>query len=132
MGVKLSPDPFPEQAIFVRSDHYPLAKRGVPAVMLATGMANGGAAAWETFLANTYHKPSDDLSQPIVWKAGARFAELNYRAVRLLADADTRAQWYAGDYFGNLFAPRAPRRPRRYENEASSSGSVRRRDRFRV
>jgi len=109
MGVKLSPDPFPEQAIFVRSDHYPLAKRGVPAVMLATGMANGGAAAWETFLANTYHKPSDDLSQPIVWKAGARFAELNYRAVRLLADADTRAQWYAGDYFGNLFAPRAPK-----------------------
>jgi hypothetical protein len=109
MGVKLSPDPFPEQAIFVRSDHYPLAKRGVPAVMLATGMANGGAAAWEMFLANTYHKPSDDLSQPIVWKAGARFAELTYRAVRLLADADTRALWYAGDYFGNLFAPRAPK-----------------------
>jgi hypothetical protein len=109
MGVKLSPDPFPEQAIFVRSDHYPLAKRGVPAVMLATGMANGGAKAWEAFLANTYHKPSDDLSQPIVWKAGARFAELNYRAVRSLADADARAQWYAGDYFGNLFAPRAPK-----------------------
>ena len=109
MGVKLSPDPMPEQAIFVRSDHYPLAKRGVPAVMLATGMANGGSAAWATFLEKHYHQPSDDLSQPIVWKAGARFAELNYRAVRLLADADARAQWYAGDYFGNLFAPKAPK-----------------------
>jgi Zn-dependent M28 family amino/carboxypeptidase len=109
MGVKLSPDPMPEQAIFVRSDHYPLAKQGVPAVMLATGMANGGSAAWATFLEKHYHQPSDDLSQPIVWQAGARFAELNYRAVRVLADADARAQWYAGDYFGNLFAPRAPK-----------------------
>jgi len=109
MGAKLSPDPMPEQAIFVRSDHYPLAKRGVPAIMLATGMANGGAAAWQKFMTSNYHQPSDDLSQPIVWKAGARFAELNYRAVRLLADADGPAQWYADDYFGNLFAARAPK-----------------------
>lgn len=109
MGVKLSPDPMPEQAIFVRSDHYPLAKRGVPAIMLATGMANGGAAAWQKFMTSNYHQPSDDLSQPISWKAGARFAELNYRAVRLLADGDRPAQWYANDYFGNLFAARAPK-----------------------
>jgi hypothetical protein len=77
--------------------------------MLATGMANGGSAAWATFFEKHYHQPSDDLSQAIVWKSGARFAELNYRALRLLADADTRAQWYAGDYFGNLFAPKAPK-----------------------
>ena len=51
MGVKLSPDPMPEQAIFVRSDHYAMVKAGVPAVMLATGMANGGQAAWMKFSA---------------------------------------------------------------------------------
>jgi peptidase M28-like protein len=109
MGVTFSADPMPEQAVFVRSDHYAMVQAGVPAVMLATGMANGGAAAWATYLANNYHQPSDDLSQPIVWSAGAKFAELNYRIVRALADADARVQWYAGDYFGDLFAPKAPK-----------------------
>jgi Zn-dependent M28 family amino/carboxypeptidase len=109
MGVTLSPDPMPEQAIFVRSDHYAMVKVGVPAVMLATGMANGGQAAWAKYLANNYHKPSDDSSQPIVWAAGAKFAELNYRVVRALADDDADVRWYEGDYFGNLFAPKAPK-----------------------
>jgi len=112
MGVKLSPDPMPEQAIFTRSDHYAMVKVGVPAVMLATGMANGGEAAWSKFLANNYHQPSDDLSQPIVWSAGAKFAELNYRVVRALADAEERAHWYTGDYFGNLFAADAAKVPK--------------------
>ena len=107
MNVKLSPDPMPEQAVFVRSDHYPMVKMGVPAVMLATGMANGGDAAWGKYLANNYHQPSDDLSRPILWTAGAKFAELNYRVVRALADADTPARWYAHDYFGDRFAPKA-------------------------
>lgn len=112
MGVKMSPDPMPEQAVFVRSDHYAMVKAGVPAVMLATGMANGGEAAWGKFLSNTYHQPSDDLSQPILWQAGAKFAELNYRVVRELADADQPARWYANDYFGDLFAPKASKVPK--------------------
>jgi Zn-dependent M28 family amino/carboxypeptidase len=112
MGITVSPDPMPEQAVFVRSDHYAMVKAGVPAVMLATGMAGGGAAAWAGFLGTRYHQPSDDLTQPILWNAGARFAELNYRVVRELADADVPARWYAGDYFGNLFAPKSPRVPK--------------------
>jgi hypothetical protein len=72
-------------------------------------MANGGGAAWAKYLANNYHKPSDDVSQAIVWSAGAKFAELNYRVVRALADDDVGARWYATDYFGNLFAPKAPK-----------------------
>jgi Zn-dependent M28 family amino/carboxypeptidase len=107
MGVKLSPDPMPEQAVFVRSDHYAMVRVGVPAVMLATGMANGGEAAWPKFLSTHYHHPSDDMSQPIVWSAGAKFAELNYRVLRTLADDDAPVQWYAKDYFGDLFAPKA-------------------------
>jgi hypothetical protein len=112
MGVKLSPDPMPEEAIFVRSDHYAMVKVGVPAVMLATGMANDGQAAWARFLGTHYHQPSDDLTQPIVWASGARFAELNYRVMKALADADAPARWYANDYFGNLFAARAPKAAR--------------------
>jgi Zn-dependent M28 family amino/carboxypeptidase len=112
MGVSLSPDPMPEQSIFIRSDHYAMAKVGVPAVMLATGMANGGQAAWSSFLRTNYHNPGDDLSQPFHWQAGARFAELNYRTVRTLGDAGEPARWYEGDYFGNLFAPNAKKAQR--------------------
>jgi hypothetical protein len=107
MGITLSPDPMPEQAVFVRSDHYAMVKQGVPAVMLATGMANGGDKAWASFLSTHYHRPSDDLSLPIVWSAGAKFAEFNYRVVRALADGDRRPQWFANDYFGDRFAPKA-------------------------
>src|SRR5262249_7903679 len=91
---------------------YAMVKMGIPAVMFATGMANGGQAAWTKFLATHYHQPSDDLSQPLVWSAGARFAELNYRVVRALADASSQPRWYADDYFGNRFARAAPKAAR--------------------
>jgi hypothetical protein len=112
MGVAVSPDPMPEEAIFVRSDHYRFVTRGVPAILLMTGFANGGAPIWKDFLANTYHKVNDDLSQPILWEQGARYAELNYRISRALADADQRPLWYKGDYFGDTFAPGQPRAER--------------------
>ena len=104
MGVALGPDPMPEEALFVRSDHYPFVLRGVPATFLMTGHANGGAEVWRRFLASIYHKPNDDLSQPISWRSGARFAELNYRIARTLADGDRRPRWYPNDYFGDSFA----------------------------
>ena len=56
--------------------------------------------------------PQDDVSQPIHWKAGARFADLNYRIARQMADADQRPMWYAGDYFGDTFAPGQPKAKR--------------------
>lgn len=112
MKVSVSPDPMPQETLFVRSDHYPFVQRGVPAVFLMTGYANGGQQAWQKFLAGTYHSVKDDLGQPIRWEAGARFAELNYRIARNMADADQRPMWYAGDYFGETFAPSQPKAKR--------------------
>jgi hypothetical protein len=109
MGVAVSPDPMPQETIFVRSDHYRFVTRGIPGILLMTGYANGGEAVWKDFLAHTYHKPNDDLSQHILWDQGARYAELNYRISRTLADADQRPLWYKGDYFGDTFAPGRPR-----------------------
>ena len=109
MGVSVSPDPMPEEAIFVRSDHYRFVTRGIPAILLMTGHANGGKAEWEKFLGDVYHKPHDDLEQKILWDQGARYAQLNYRIARALADADSRPLWYRGDYFGDSFAPGLPR-----------------------
>jgi Zn-dependent M28 family amino/carboxypeptidase len=109
MNLKLSPDPMPEQGIFTRSDHYMFVKQGVPAVFLATGYANGGEAQWNKFLEGNYHHPGDDMSQPIDWQSGARFAEANYRIMRAMADSDSPPLWYQGDFFGDTFAPHAMR-----------------------
>jgi hypothetical protein len=109
MGITVSPDPMPQETIFVRSDHYRFVLRGVPAILMFTGYANGGKAHWDHFLGKVYHTPQDDLSQPINWVAAARYGELNYRIARTLADEPRRPLWYRGDYFGDTYAPGQPR-----------------------
>jgi len=112
MGLKLSPDPEPEQNTFVRSDHYSFVQQGVPSIYLSTGYANGGKAAWKEYEDKHYHDPSDDMSQPINWAAGAKFARINYLIARDLADAPLAPRWYSGDYFGDKFAPNGARAPK--------------------
>ncbi len=109
VGVALSPDPIPEEGVFTRSDHYRFVQQGIPAVFLATGFADGGGEIFQNFLATHYHQPTDDLALPFNWEAGAKFAGVNYRIVRAIADADTRPLWYEGNFFGDEFAPKAPR-----------------------
>ena len=103
VGVGLAPDPIPEQAIFVRSDHFRFVQKGVPSVFLWPGPGNGGKAATDAFLKGCYHHPCDDVSQPILWDQGVRFVEVNYRIAREIADAAVRPVWNKGDYFGTLY-----------------------------
>ena len=111
-GIKLSPDPAPEQTSFVRTDHYPFVKQGVPAVSLDLGPAGSGAKATEDFIANHYHRVSDDMKLSFDWAAAAKFAKINYLIARQLADAADPPLWYKDDYFGEQFAKGAPKAPR--------------------
>jgi hypothetical protein len=103
IGVGLSPDPMPEEAIFVRSDHFRFVQKGVPSVFLWPGQKGPGKTAVADFMGNCYHKPCDDLTQPILWDQGVRFVDANYRIARGIADAADRPRWNKGDYFGLLF-----------------------------
>lgn len=103
MGVALSPDPMPDQGLFTRSDHYRFVEQGVPSVFLVVGFGNGGEAVFADFLKNNYHKPGDDTAQGIKYDAAARFAELNYRIAKAIADAPERPRWKESDFFGELF-----------------------------
>ncbi len=103
LGVTLSPDPIPEMSIFVRSDHYNFVRKGVPSIFLWPGLKGPGKAAFETFMQRCYHRPCDDLSQPIRWDQGVRFVDANYRIAREIADAPDRPRWNRGDYFGTLY-----------------------------
>jgi len=104
MNVKLSPDPMPDEGIFTRSDHYRFVEQGVPAVFLITGFANGGEAAFTDFMAKHYHKPSDDMTLPIRFDVGAKFAKLNYEITRELAETPVKPSWNKGDFFGEKYA----------------------------
>ena len=109
-GYTMSPDPMPEQNIFVRSDQYSLVKKGVPAVYLmpgftATDKAVNGQQVFGGFLASHYHKPSDDLSLPMDLAAVERFARANLAVARAIADDPVDPAWKPGNFFGKLFGP---------------------------
>ncbi len=103
MNVGLSPDPMPEEGLFTRSDHFRFVERGVPSIFLMTGFQNGGEVAFRGFMKDHYHKPTDDLSQPIHYEVGAKFMRLNYEIAREIVDADEKPAWTEGDFFGELF-----------------------------
>ena len=102
----------PEEHLFVRSDHYSFVKQGVPSVMLATGVRNGGQKTFHEFLAKTYHSPADQLDLPFDWGSAAKFAQVNYAVARDLADAPARPRWYADSPFGAQFAKDQPKAAR--------------------
>jgi Zn-dependent M28 family amino/carboxypeptidase len=105
MGVALSEDPLPQEGLFTRSDHYRFVQEGVPSVFLMTGFANGGREKFTDFLATHYHKVSDQLSLPIDWRAGAKFARINYEIAREIADSPEVPRWYSDSFFGKVLAP---------------------------
>ena len=118
LGLALSPDPVPEEVVFVRSDQYAFIRAGVPAVYLDGGVlaapSSAGKVADATtaphlasreFLRNCYHQPCDDADQPIQYRDAARLARLNARIGQLVGAAETAPRWNPGDFFGDRFAP---------------------------
>lgn len=104
-GRSYSPDPRPEAGSFFRSDHFPFAKRGVPAISFGSGqdLLDGGreaGAAWSrAYTADRYHQPSDELTPDWRFDGIAADAELLYALGRRLADSDVWPEWKAGSEF---------------------------------
>jgi len=105
----LTPDPTPEENIFVRSDQYMFVRQGVPSIFLCAGIRSRdpnidlGSLAKE-FRDHRYHMPSDDLSQSIHYPSLAGLARVNVRIVREVANAAARPSWNPGDFFGERFS----------------------------
>ncbi|MDO5504881.1 MAG: M20/M25/M40 family metallo-hydrolase [Pseudoxanthomonas suwonensis] len=116
LGVDLSPDPFPEEAAFVRSDQYAFARAGVPALYLDAGVVSADGKrhpelAQRNFMREHYHRPSDDLSLPVYWPDAERLARLAAELGSVISEADAPPQWNAGDFFQTLARDIAPARP---------------------
>jgi Zn-dependent M28 family amino/carboxypeptidase len=104
----LTPDPVPEEVLFIRSDQYSFVRQGIPSVFLVPGFTSkdpdiDGSAAFQDHLATHYHRPSDDSSRPVDWESALRFARANVRIGAAIAEADERPAWNEGDFFGERF-----------------------------
>jgi hypothetical protein len=104
----LTPDPVPEEVLFIRSDQYSFVRQGVPSVFLVPGFTSkdpaiDGGAAFQEHLATHYHRPSDDSSRPVHWESALRFARANVRIGSAIADADSPPAWNEHDFFGERF-----------------------------
>lgn len=107
-GFALSPDPLPEENLFVRSDQISFVRKGVPAVYLIPGFQStnddeDGEALFRDHLKNHYHEPSDDLTRPVDWESARRFARANARIGFGVGQAAERPAWNEGDFFGERF-----------------------------
>ncbi len=107
LGLEIAPDPIPEQALFIRSDHYSFVRQGVPSLFIKSGFKTGdardGGAINAGYRRDVYHKPNDDMSQSFDFGAGARHAQLNFLVGWQVAQETARPAWNKGDFFGGLF-----------------------------
>ncbi|MDR7101416.1 M28 family metallopeptidase [Croceicoccus sp. BE223] len=101
-GVTLAKDPHPEEGIFTRSDHYSFVEQGIPSIYLDTGPGNGGEEAFQAFIKEHYHQPSDEI-ELIDFTQAARFAAINYDIARGIANMIERPVWKKGDFFATVF-----------------------------
>jgi Zn-dependent M28 family amino/carboxypeptidase len=98
-GLRVVPEPNPEAGWYFRSDHYPFARRGVPAIAFRIGrnLVKGGTAAGsrlvEAYNARCYHQPCDEFDPR--WSAGGAAQEVSvaYRLGRSLADGTSWPGW---------------------------------------
>jgi len=107
-GRAVTPDPHPEKGLFYRADHFSLAKRGVPTLLLmAIGggpdLVDGGRQAgdrWvDEYTANCYHKTCDAWSPDWDLRGAAQDVELLYGLGRDLAGSDRWPSWNSGSEF---------------------------------
>jgi len=105
MSLTDSPEDHPERGYYYRSDHFSLAKRGVPmfAVERGTDLVVGGkpagAAISDDYTNVRYHQPSDEYEESWDLSGMKQDVALFYRLGRELADGTTWPNWHPGDEF---------------------------------
>lgn len=116
-GIKSSPDPMREQAIFTRSDHYAFVKKGIPAVFLMTGFESktkgeDGGEVWADFFEHHYHQPGDSIEVieekygQVRYDAAAVFTNINYQIGQVIGSSKQVPQWREDSFFSQALPAR--------------------------
>lgn len=109
LSLRIAPDAEPGQGHYYRSDHFSLARVGIPAFSVSQGTdyigkpANFGATVFEEYNSKHYHQPSDEYHED--WDVSGMEQMANFGLTLGLDIANTPrlATWKAGDEF---LAPR--------------------------
>ena len=104
-NLTISPDSRPEQGSFYRSDHFPFAKVGVPAVNFEPGSKfvghseKWGEEQFTDYNEHRYHQPSDEYS--LYWNFAGMIqqARMAFLIGLRVANANQTPQWNKGDEF---------------------------------
>lgn len=104
-NLTVSPEAHPEQGSFYRSDHFPFAKAGIPAVSLQSGTKFvGHADNWAEeqraeFSQHRYHQPADEYSPNWDFNGMVQQVRLAFTIGLRIANANDLPQWNPGDEF---------------------------------
>ena len=104
-GIKVVPDPVPDEKVFYRSDHYSFVERGVPALMLMGApdgdiqMAMKRMKEWEK---TDYHQPGDTIKSDWVWEGAETVAEVMGIMGWRISEMDSMPSWLPNGRFGKL------------------------------
>ena len=103
-GLTIQPDQFPMAGSYYRSDHFSLARVGIPAFSIGQGTLYAGHdAQWGTdqmkqYTANHYHQPSDEYHADMDFRGNARMAQFGLM-LGWQASAGAPTGWKPGDEF---------------------------------
>jgi Zn-dependent M28 family amino/carboxypeptidase len=101
----IQPDDHPEAGHYYRSDHFSLARVGVPAFSINEGpLFQGHDLAWgeekeRDYVAHRYHQPSDEYRPNMDFTADAKLAKVGLAIGWEVADQPQLAGWQPGDEF---------------------------------
>jgi hypothetical protein len=102
MGNTVVPDPFPEEKVFYRSDHYAFVKKGVPALMLL-GAPDGDLEPFKArakkWLDTDYHMPTDTVRADWNWEGMRTMAVTGMILGLRVANQDAMPAWLPSSPF---------------------------------
>lgn len=110
LGRYVSDDHMPEQGFYYRSDHFPFARAGVPAIMpwhgwdWVDGGLEAGEAAWRAKFGADYHKPSDEWSEELNFTSAVENLTLLYHLGLDLANSEDWPGWKPTSEFAQVRA----------------------------
>ena len=98
MGIEIRRDLEPERNLNQRTDHFPFLRMGVPATNFVFGFDPGTDAErrYREWYQVRYHRPQDDMGQPLDWDAARDMNLFFYRLTEDVAQADERPAFTAG------------------------------------
>ena len=119
-GRTVTPDAKPERGLFYRADHFSLAKRGVPTLLLmaiggGVDLVSGGRAAGDAWVsdytANCYHQTCDTWNSRWDLRGAAEDVDLYYRVGLQLGNSRRWPEWRPGSEFKAIRDTSASARP---------------------